>query len=166
MAEPYWVDPAAIRFKITPHNDLSGTQGGEWDVERRQPFADTAKARSMVQRYRDGRRWIDTELFTDTYARRLTRDGHIGAHSTLAALAEDYHRRFDAMFDDMQARGFTQIPCGDGFTAGLQNFRDGMCAMAAQAPDAAKTKFATTFGVTPQEACDMATAVLNSQNGS
>ena len=67
---------------------------------------------------------------------------------------------------DMQARGFTQIPCGDGFTAGLQNFRDGMCAMAAQAPDAAKTKFATTFGVTPQEACDMATAVLNSQNGS
>lgn len=107
MTKPHWLDPAEITFKIAPVDGLIGNIGGEWDIERRHLFTDTAKYRSMVQRYREGRKWIETELFTDAYARRLEREGHIGLNRTLAGLADDYHRRFDTMFEQMQRDGFS-----------------------------------------------------------
>lgn len=101
-----WIAPREVIFKITPIHDLIGTQGGDWDIERRHDFRTTAKFRSMVQRYQDGALWRDTDLFTDTYTRRLKRDGHIGGVRTLADLADQYHRRFDTMAEQMRREGF------------------------------------------------------------
>lgn len=97
-----WLNPAAIRFKIAPVHDLSG----DWDLDRRHEFKDTAKFRSMAQRYRDGARWIDTELFADIYRRRLAKDGHIGGFRSLADLSDHYHRRWDTIAEDMRRNGF------------------------------------------------------------
>lgn len=101
-----WTEPAAIRFKITPFLDLHGDMPGDWDIERRHEFTKTAKYRAIAQRYSEGRDWLETDLFTDAYARRLAKDGHIGRARTLAELAKDYDRRFDPMVEDMRRDGF------------------------------------------------------------
>lgn len=101
-----WVDPASIRFKISPVHDLHGTVAGDWDIDRRHPFQSTAKYRAMVQRYIERRPWIDTDLFTDAYRRRLERDGRIGRSTTLAELAKDYERRFDGLAVQLRRDGF------------------------------------------------------------
>jgi hypothetical protein len=106
LGSTLWIDPAAIIFKITPFKDLRGIDGRDWDIERRHPFKCTAKYRSIVQRYVDGLEWEQTELFTDAYARRIERDGHIAGCWTLADLAKDYRSRFDPMVEDMRRDGF------------------------------------------------------------
>jgi len=107
VGEVIWLAPADIRFKIAPVAGLIGSMGGDWDIERRHEFTATAKYRSIVQRYREGSDWIDTDLFTDAYRRRLAKDGRIGRARSLAELAQDYERRFDGMVKEMCAAGFT-----------------------------------------------------------
>lgn len=104
--EIVWLNPSQITNKISPHHDLHGVQGGDWDIQRRHVFADTAKARAMVQRYRGGADWMETDLFADAYTRRLKRDGHIGGVRSLADLAEQYRQRWDAIAADMKRGGF------------------------------------------------------------
>jgi hypothetical protein len=101
----YWTDPALIRFKITPHNDLRGDCGGDWDIERRYPLADAVKHRAIVQRYRDGRRWEETDLFADVYARRIAQEPIRGC-ATMSELLEQYYTRVDGMFEDLKRNGF------------------------------------------------------------
>lgn len=101
-----WTAPDAIRFKISPVHDLHGTVAGDWDIDRRHPFQATAKYRAMVQRFIERRPWIETDLFTDAYRRRLERDGRVGRSTSLAELAKDYERRFDGMAEEMRRDGF------------------------------------------------------------
>jgi len=100
-----WIDPALIRFKISPHFDLAGEAEGDWDVERRFALAESAKYRSIIQRYREGRRWEETELFTDLYARRIAHEP-IRGEATMKGLLAQYYGRVDAMFADMRDHGF------------------------------------------------------------
>ena len=106
MADPLWIAPSAITRKISPVADLGEIEAGNWDIERCHIFAETAKYRAMVQRYLEGRPWIETDLFADNYARRIKRDGRIGRHRTLKDLSRGYHARFDAMYEAMQRSGF------------------------------------------------------------
>lgn len=109
MNETLWLDPAAIRFKIAPVTGLAGLVAGDWDIERRHVFAATVKHRSMVQRLIEGRAWIETDLFTDAYARRLQAEGQIGGCRSLAELADQYERRFDKLAQDFRAEGFRLV---------------------------------------------------------
>lgn len=106
MGETLWVEPARITHKIAPSRGLSGTRGGEWDIERRQPVTETAKFKSIAARFVEGVPWIETELFADLYCRRLARDGRIGRFRSLEDLARDYERRFGALFEAMKLEGF------------------------------------------------------------
>lgn len=101
----FWVAPERIRFKISPHSDLSGEQGGDWDIDRRYPVAQAVKHRAIWQRYKDGARWEDTDLFRDTYRRRLE-TGTVRGCATMKALLEQYYTRVDGLFADMKANGF------------------------------------------------------------
>lgn len=107
MADPFWVDPATIEFRISPSADLRGTVPGDWDIERRRVFTATAKYRSMVQHFVEGVDWGETILFTDSYARRMAKDGHIGGKRSMAEVAEHYRRRFDPMFEVLRREGFS-----------------------------------------------------------
>jgi hypothetical protein len=100
-----WINPRAVRFKISPHHDLTGAKGGDWDIERRYPLTDAVKHRSIVQRYRDGRRWEETDLFADTYARRIVNEPIRGC-ATMSELLEQYYTRVDGMFEDLKRKGF------------------------------------------------------------
>lgn len=103
-----WVDASSIRFKITPHHDLRGDQGGDWDIERRIPLTNAVKHQAIVQRYRDGRRWEETDLFADTYRRRLDSGETVRGEATMEALLAQYYGRVDGMFADLKRKGFRE----------------------------------------------------------
>jgi hypothetical protein len=102
---PEWVNPTLIRFKISPHDDLKGDRGGDWDLKRLFPLVAAVKHRSIVQRYAEGLEWEETDLFVDTYARRIAEEP-IRGERTIEGLLEQYRTRVDAMFEDMRANGF------------------------------------------------------------
>lgn len=106
-----WLDPARIRAKISPVDDLRGAIGGEWDRDRVYPLAEAIKHRSIAQRYREGAGWEETDLFRDAYARRIAAGEGVRGAATMQALLEQYYTRVDGMFEDMRARGFR---LGDG----------------------------------------------------
>lgn len=100
-----WVDPALIRFKITPHRDLGQIEGGDWDLARRFPIEGAVKYRSVVQRYSDGRPWEKTDLFQQVYARRIKREP-IRGEATMQGLLAQYYGRVDGLFADLKRNGF------------------------------------------------------------
>jgi hypothetical protein len=101
-----WIDPRAIRFKISPHHDLSGKQGGDWDLARRYPLDQSAKYRSIIEHFRDGKPWEETDLFLDIYRRRFERGDSIRGESTMKALLAQYRGRVDGLFKAMKRDGF------------------------------------------------------------
>ena len=103
MAE--WVNPAEIRFKISPHHDLSGVRSGNWDIERRYPLENAVKHRSIAQRYTEGRAWEETDLFREVYSERIKREP-IRGEGTMKGLLAQYYGRVDSMFEDLKANGF------------------------------------------------------------
>lgn len=105
LSSAVWIDPQSIRFKISPHHDLSQFAPGEWDIERRHKLNRTVKYRSLVQRYVHGRLWEETDLFKETYARRIVKEP-IRGESSIEGLLKQYYSRVDGMFEDMRKRGF------------------------------------------------------------
>lgn len=105
MTDVLWIDPAAISFKISPHDDLRAIEGGNWDRERCYPLADAIKHRSIAERYGSGARWEDTTLFA-VYRRRFAAGEQIRGADTIEELAAQYYRRVDALFADLSRRGF------------------------------------------------------------
>lgn len=121
VGKTLWITPDAVRFKISPVHDLHGAVAGDWDITCRHEFTGTAKYRAIVQRYSEGRGWLETELFTDAYARRLAKDGRVGRSTTLSELAQDYERRFTPMVEAMKRDGFT-LTSSNGKTHALPSF--------------------------------------------
>jgi len=101
-----WVDPSLIRFKISPHDDLRGRREGDWDLDRRFPVEGSAKYRSIIERYSQGKRWEDTDLFTDLYQRRFDKGESIRGEWTMSDLLSQYYTRVDGMFHDLEKNGF------------------------------------------------------------
>jgi hypothetical protein len=121
VTEPLWVAPEAIEFKISPFLDLPPIKGGDWDIERRYPFKDCAKAKAIRDHFLDGMPWLETDLFADAYRRRLERDGRIGRCKTLAELAGEYERRFSKLYASLKRDGF-RTEAASGKTLSLPAF--------------------------------------------
>lgn len=100
-----WIDPTCIRFKISPHRDLTEAQGGDWDINRRYPLESAVKHRSIRQRYTEGRRWEDTDLFAVNYACRIEREP-VRGEATMQGLLEQYYTRVDGLHASMKREGF------------------------------------------------------------
>lgn len=101
------VDPSLIKFKISPHHDLAGVKGGDWDIERRFILKEAVKHRAIFQRYAEGLAWEETDLFKDTYSRRI-KDEPIRGEATMKGLLQQYYTRVDGMFKDMKRKGFRE----------------------------------------------------------
>lgn len=106
MSSPFWADPADIKFKISPHHDLAGTQGGDWDIERRFPLTDAVKHQAICRRYAEGLPWEETDLFRVTYRRRFECGGTIRGEASLKGLLAQYYSRVDDLFASMEREGF------------------------------------------------------------
>lgn len=101
-----WVDPAVIAFKIIPQADLRGDVAGDWDIDRRRPLADSVKYRSVVAHFRDGVPWSETDLFSETYSRRLAAGETIRGARSLRDLAKKYEAQVDTIYAAMKRDGF------------------------------------------------------------
>jgi hypothetical protein len=101
-----WIDPRLVRFKISPIDDLQGSVGGDWDRTRRFALSDAVKHRAIAQRYQDGARWEETDLFRNAYAARIARRESVRGCWSMKALLAQYYSRVDGMFEDMKHRGF------------------------------------------------------------
>lgn len=106
VSDILWIAPGAIRYRISPSADLVGRVTGDWDIERRRAFTETAKFKTMIEHFVHGAPWEETTLFTDAYRRRMAKDGHIGGKRTMADVAAHYRGRFDPMFEDLKRNGF------------------------------------------------------------
>jgi hypothetical protein len=104
-SEPHWIDPALVKFKISPHVDLQARQAGDWDLDRRFPLAEAVKHRAIWQRYADGARWEDTDLFRVNYARRIKSES-VRGETTIEGLLAQYYNRVDGLFAAMKRDGF------------------------------------------------------------
>lgn len=82
--------------------------GGDWDVERRYPLERSAKHRAIFERYQDNRRWEETDLFLDVYARRLEH-GPVRGEGTFKQLVAQYYGRVDGLFEDLKSNGFRTV---------------------------------------------------------
>jgi hypothetical protein len=102
-----WFDPALIKFKISPHHDLPSVKGGDWDLRRRYPISEAVKHRSITQRYAEGLRWEDTDLFRTAYAERIQREP-IRGEATMKGLLAQYYGRVDQMFESLKRNGFQE----------------------------------------------------------
>jgi hypothetical protein len=101
-----WLNPAQLEFNISPSHDLSGVVGGDWDLTRRYPLSRSAKHRAISERYVEGRRWEETDLFLDVYARRFEKGDHVRGARNFAELVKQYYGRVDDLFADMKRHGF------------------------------------------------------------
>lgn len=108
FGETVWLDPSAIQFTISPSSDLVGTLGGDWDIERRYLLTRSVKHRAIVERYKCGARWEDTDLFLDVYARRLEHGQVRGCYS-FKELLDQYYGRVDALFNSLKTEGFKTV---------------------------------------------------------
>lgn len=120
------IDPAQIRFLISPIHDLHGIVEGDWDLERRYRIEETVKHRSIAEHFRDGKPWEETELFTDIYRRRL-RTGHVRGCYTFRDLVRQYETRVEELARSLREEGFrTHSPKGKAYPLpGLYIGRDG-----------------------------------------
>jgi hypothetical protein len=121
-AEPFWIAPNSIRFKISPIDDLHGIVGGDWDLDRRYLLSEAVKHVSIAQRYDEGRKWEDTDLFRGPYARRIEAGESVRGEATMKGLLHQYYTRVDDMFDDLRRNGFD---ANRGPLPGLLIGRDG-----------------------------------------
>jgi hypothetical protein len=101
-----WFNPAEIVWKISPFLDLPPVKGGDWDIDRRHAFQSCAKYRAVKARFIDGADWLETDLFTEAYPRRLEREGRIGRARTIQEVVQIYERRIDPLFASMKRDGF------------------------------------------------------------
>lgn len=81
--------------------------GGDWDRET-WDLAESELYRSIIQRFKEGRRWEDTAIFR-TYASRFDRNAPaemVRWTRTLPQLVREYHRRVDGLYRNMRDQGF------------------------------------------------------------
>lgn len=103
-----WVKVDELNFKV--HGEISRSlarneiRAGDWDLDLIE-IANTAKHRSMIQHFRDGIDWKDTELF-NRYKERLRRGEPIRGRTTIEDLARAYESSIDALFSQIKAKGF------------------------------------------------------------
>ena len=121
--------PDQLRYKLDDVADLQApVWPGEWDRERLMPLDRADKHRSIAQRYREGRKWEDTDLFRNAYRERIERGEMVRGCSTIAELAAQYYDRVDGMYQHLRRHGFlTRLP--DGMPVKLPGAylgRDGM----------------------------------------
>ena len=105
MTDAIRVSPFAITHKLSC--DLDETEAKDWPSKTYAPLDGTIKHRSIIARYVEGRRWEDTPLFTEIYARRLAKGSARGC-VTIEQLAEQYYGRVDALYADMRRHGFRE----------------------------------------------------------
>lgn len=122
MGDVIRVAPSRIRYKFGEDDRDADVAADDWDLAPLCAIERTAKHRSIMQRYRDGLAWEDTDLFRLHYpARFAAGTKSIRGCESLKELAALYYSAFDALFAHLKAHGFkavingTRVPLPDAY---------------------------------------------------
>ena len=103
-----WVKLDRIIFKVTGENSRSLHKNhilpGDWDLLKSK-IEDTVKYRAIIQHFRDGMQWEETDLFR-IYAERLSRGDSVRGCETILELKRSYELTVDQLYIGLQQRGF------------------------------------------------------------
>ncbi len=100
------VSPLEIKHKLSC--DLDDTEAAAWGTNPYIPLDRTTKHKSIHQRYQEGMRWEETELFLQRYLPRFARGYVVRGCETFEELAEQYYTRVDGLFEHMRKHGFCE----------------------------------------------------------
>jgi hypothetical protein len=100
------VSPFEIKHKLSC--DLDDTEKAAWGTNPYIPLDQTAKHRAIHQRFQDGLRWEETELFLNRYLPRFGRGEVVRGCETFEELVEQYSIRVDGLFEHMRKHGFCE----------------------------------------------------------
>jgi predicted O-methyltransferase YrrM len=100
------ISPRDLRTKLSLQEYPTGVVGGDWDVGNRTPLDGAVKHVSIAQRYVDGYRWEDTDLFRHVYALRFRDLEIVRGCATIEELTEQYYDEVDALYQDLRDNGF------------------------------------------------------------
>jgi hypothetical protein len=102
-----WVRPEDIVYKANINRSLrcSDIKSGDWDLERLE-LDRSAKHKAMVQHFKQGVEWEDTDLFKSIYAVRFARGESVHDAQSLVEMKLVYQKRYDSMFESLRCHGF------------------------------------------------------------
>ena len=100
------VSPFEIRHKLSC--DLDETEAAAWGSNPYIPLDQTTKHKSIHQRYQEGKRWEETDLFLLRYSPRFRRGQMVRGCETFEDLVEQYYTRVDGLFEHMRKHGFQE----------------------------------------------------------
>lgn len=107
--KPIWVKPQNVTHKVRPLTDHTlypyAILDGNWDLDI-VSIEQTTKYRSLIQHFRDGVDWEDTELFRTNYMSRIARGEAIRRCTTIADLGDKYRKEVDGLYNNMKQHGF------------------------------------------------------------
>ena len=106
MTDALRVSPLDVTHKLSA--DLDATEAAQWADKTYMPIAETIKHRSIVARYVEGRRWEDTELFSNIYRRRFEEGQEVRGCESFEALVKQYYTRVDHLYADMSRNGYRE----------------------------------------------------------
>jgi hypothetical protein len=103
-----WIRPGDVKFKLMGTQTLklgrNDILAGDWDLDRRE-IETTAKYKSIIQHFRDGIDWEETDLF-QRYARRLDNGMKARGRNSIADVKEDYEETINQLYQEIREKGF------------------------------------------------------------
>lgn len=101
-----WVNPDEIKFKVNFSAALNQDDilPGEWDMDRT-PIDEVVKIKSVVQHFRDGMAWEETELFR-LYSRQLEAGVFVRRGKNIGELKAAYSKSVDELYEKIKREGF------------------------------------------------------------
>lgn len=94
--------------KVVGAGKLKGVLSGDWDLNF-VLLSNTAKHRSMMQRFVQGMEWEQTEIFLDLFPRRFAGGLSFRGSFDLRAVAAYYRKEVDPVFASLKKDGFRPI---------------------------------------------------------
>ena len=102
------IPPGDIGLKLSYDLDIyfGDVLSGDWDLKRAIDLATSIKHRSIHERFVLNIPWEETQLFSSTYAVRLSRGEIVRGADNVRDLAIEYAKRIDSLFESMKRDGF------------------------------------------------------------
>jgi len=83
-------------------------KGGDWSgkiMTREEVLKNSDKYRAIVQRYKENKPWIQTDLFAVRYSKSLSRGSRVNGFSDIKLVEEYYEENYDRLFQELKQYG-------------------------------------------------------------
>ncbi len=114
VADPFdliWVDPMDISHNVNTYQStiFPLTRGlikhGDWDKDIKL-FENKKKHQSLLEHFKDGKAWLDTDKFKKHYKARFERGEKVRGCTNIHELEKFYEKYIDGLYKSIKEEGF------------------------------------------------------------